>query len=739
MINHPESAAPLNRSDQSQATHKYERTVHVSPTISSRVAGRNYTPQVPPAQSSTQIISTTYTTRTRIEPGDGSNLSIKSSPDYSRFSPAAGSPATQADARPALQAQPVESRLLEKEEFGPRPSEPYKLTADWDESRRTPEKSKPAPEAPKYSYSDSRYDNSYYKYTRDFSDKIGSEDFRKRQAGEYNPTYIVYEGQARYEARPALQPQAHELAAQASVLEGFKPAEQPPPGERPLGIRGFHREETRQENRASEQGNPPDSNLYNEDRRGILRESSIKESRDSASTPAKPDLAEKEQEGGQYFSFSPADDSRWLEDPKAGLPQFSSYSHLGGQKSELFEEVQRLSDSLMDEKREKDKLKNKVGMLQEKNNILEKELVEVKSRLVHNKKDNIDSMEERLQLLKDKQSAFERIDNLNRQAKLLGDQLEEEKANGLSAKRQSEWKLESKQRELDNKDKLIQALEARTLELESLAKSRNEGRTAGHFLHGEQTRPDDAHAMLGVDRLATVLSPFFDKLQQYYSKTRNTYASTVSGQVSKQLTSLKSSPSDSWKPESNPAGLTNLSILLDSLAKSVDTQPAPQLQAHASAKDLEESTNHRTYERSDSQQSNKMSTGSDRSVIIQERIEIINGKPAKVKYIRREPIITSREVSVEKKPTRLEPDNGSSQQSSPSKSGYNINLTQRLVEENARLAEEFSKVKLQNKSLKEKIDDILFKGESRDATAKTSASATGQYYTYQRKQSFGHN
>lgn len=721
MIPRPDPAAAIKRQDPSQENLRFDRSPHVSPTVSTRVSGRNITPQISSSQSTTQVISTTYTTRSKVEPGAGSNLSIRTDPDFSRFAATTGPPTDKTDilAQPVLQTQPVEGRIA-KEHHGTNETETYKLTSGWNAATRTPEKTKPAPESTKYSYSDSRYDNSYYKYSRDIGDNI-SRDPKTRLTGDYHPTYVVYED-SKFESKPTQHSLSEAQSAQLTIVDGFKPVSLKTQKEQLLAVDGLNQGDSPSEIRASE--TRQDSSLYNDECRGILRDSSIKDQQQSQDTQNKPELGRKEQEGGEYFSFSPIDDPRWMDDPKTPLPQFSPYSNIdSSQKFDLFDEVQRLSDSLIEEKREKDKLRNRLNMLQEKNAMLEKELVEVKARLVSNKQNNIDSMEERLQLLKDKQAAYEKIDNLNRQSKLLADQLEVERANSQSTSKQLQWKLDAVQRELENKDRLIQSLEAAPKNrLDAMASS----------LHH---KTNEASQMIGIDRLTAVLMPYFDRLQQHYSKSRNTYASTVCAQVSKQLVSVRSSPVEAWNSDSSPACLSNLSILLDSLSKSNEATAA-QFPVQTLAKDSEVSTNHRTYERSDSQQSNKMSTGSDRSVMIQERIEIINGKPAKVKYIRREPIMTSREVSVEKKTARQDMDNSCSQQSSPTRQSSHFNITQRLVEENARIAEEFSKIKQQNKSLKEKIDDLTTKADHSAPLAKSSSN--NQYYAYQTTQNFGH-
>ena len=746
-MSYHDHAMPVKRSDSPSPFNKYKYYQHSESNNNGQGASRNIMPQVGEATRN-DVNSRVYTTPSQIVPGDRSQLSVKSQPEYSRFisSRVGNGTIKEGNASETSGGNLGGESERQGEKIGPKQNDNSSVATSninkWSFSESTSPTIRKEDNNIRYTYSDSRYnDASLYNYTKKLNDDPKDNEnkptyYNHSNRTDYSPSYVVYKdiGQNYLESQPHPDSRKEKSTRDHPHVNSSTV-------ERIVGYDGYKRESdliaTKDINTGFTQINlkvnesnqaPQVRNTYSSPSHTNIDKREIVEG--GFKTPHKSE--EKIEDQVEYFSFSPHDEGEKWKDEESALqiPQFTSFDREGADdKAHLLNEIHMLNHSLSKESKEKENLKSRFSDIQERNMILESELNELKKKVDENSR----MKEEAASSSREKDKLEYKLNEVIQLNKILADKLEQEKRNWTLKEQALEHRLESLNSEIEVKNKKIRELETGGQD------QRMNNRTTERF-DGNTHKKPVFESLLGnqnnktsIDNLCSLMARFFERLQQMYLGNRDMYSSTLAGQVAKQFYQLMQIDSETWETENFPVALSNLSSLFEKITSAPAGSSRDGLSSPSPSfpRDREEPNPPKALERSDSQQSNKLSTGSDRSVIIQERIEIINGKPAKVKYLRREPVsLNSREVSSERK--RSIADNGpikspfqGNRDPSQGYANNGFNITQKLVEENSRMAEEFSKIKQQNKSLKDKIQELSYNSESQRSTNVSKIGSNG--------------
>ena len=467
----------------------------------------------------------------------------------------------------------------------------------------------------------------------------------------------------------------------------------------------------------------------------------------------------------EYFSFAGVR-ARWLNDTDFHSSQLSKETgpvhkinlkdSIGGRSANEFEpffdiprilmgiEVLRLQEVAASQKSafESQQASNQhVQQLQERNKELQEELAKIKRDIVDQNKNSIEILKQKMKDLNEGEYQKNKISSLESEISSLKSELVASKHTNSSYIQELEWRIKTKQTESDNRDQLNRKLEEKLKQVESdllTAKQR-------------QTTPiqDETPLKKTVDSLTSSMQTFFEGVSRQGQKTGDTNLSVSSQQIVRLLQGVKNTPSEIWRSGGGDQSLAILNSNLQNLLSIIEnSRQEDQLSFRKKTSYEESGSSGSPTKMVQSNSSTSLSPRSSyisnqNSVLVQEKIEMIDGKPMKVKYIRREPIVKSREVSVETKPpvilsgSKFQSDTASTARpvspfgtNNPSMTNsttnaFSIGVTQKLIEENNRMAEEFLKVKSQNKSLKDQINSLMTKYETNSYSHYQGGSSPG--------------
>jgi hypothetical protein len=249
--------------------------------------------------------------------------------------------------------------------------------------------------------------------------------------------------------------------------------------------------------------------------------------------------------------------------------------------------------------------------------------------------------------------------------------------------------IEHLAKELQTKSVLVKILEDKVRILERSLQDAKDAQSTQN-----QDRPSNwqsgSSSQVINDAFPDMMSSFFKELQTILSKKSDDYSSVLCGQIQKQFILMKQPLQD------KSLSIKNIDVLLKGLLTSLGQDKTKRSISPSEA--------------SDSSKSISALKGSQihtppRSVSpspLQDRVEVVDGKQVKVRFLPKhgeeEKIRTpSPKATPLPKEIKYTPD-------SPT-----LSLTERLVEENTRMAEEYVKIKAQNKSLKQRIDELIAK------------------------------
>ena len=230
-----------------------------------------------------------------------------------------------------------------------------------------------------------------------------------------------------------------------------------------------------------------------------------------------------------------------------------------------------------------------------------------------------------------------------------------------------------------------------------------------------------------VSSISGTMIPFFEQFRSHCHKGSDEKSVRMCSDAIRQFEQLQTVPLTIWKNESKRA-VTTMGISLDSLARSLEENRIAKQNLETRGNSDSRSPSYLKANPQSLRDDNPRGGSMDKSVLIEEKIEMIDGRPTKVRYIKRE-TSGSRDNSVNLRTPEKADSNQmkNSSHRSPESNNMSLALTQRLIEENCRIAEEFNKVKMQNKVLKEKVQDLEFKYTSDAGSNVTTApgSAVG--------------
>lgn len=315
----------------------------------------------------------------------------------------------------------------------------------------------------------------------------------------------------------------------------------------------------------------------------------------------------------------------------------------------------------------------------------------------------------------DLKEAVQALDFKDEEIRRLQRLLDDEKLNHKQTVEDLMSQAKDKNKSIENLSEGIKNLQMRVKEIE---RSRSQSPITQKVTTEEEQSQLASKITLAI---SGCLVPFFEQLKSQSHRQSDEKSVKMCAETIKQLENLQTIPIATWKNDSRRA-LTTLGISLDSVNRSLEERNLAQQKSQQRLPADERPYLSTQSPQSARQEGSQRSESMERSVLIEEKIEMIDGQPTKVKYIKREPVRTRDNSWAQQSSDReLLRDSRYLPSKSPEPSAMGLALTQRLIEENCRIAEEFNKVKVQNKQLKDKVAVLESKYQSEAGSTSTTA------------------